>query len=461
MTGGQPALEQSCRAYFERYPETRYIDLLLHDTNGIFRGKRIPREALPGICREGLLLPGSLHALDIRGLTPQSTGLGFDDGDADRPCRPLAGSLRPVPWLGPRYAQMQLEMYEPDGGPFFADARQRLREVLAGFTARALRPVLAVELEFFIVDPVRGPDGQPQPVVWESTGRRTLSTQMNGMTDLAEYAGLLEAITETAAAQGIATGTLLTEYGPGQFEVNLPHQADALAACDQAVCFKRVVKAVAAAHGREATFMAKPYDAQAGSGLHLHLSLLDSDGRNLFSESAGDPGPGAPALGHAAAGLLWSMPEGMALFAPNVNSYRRFQAESYVPMSAAWGVNNRGVALRVPAGGPAARRLEHRVAGADANVYLVAAWVLAGVLDGLQAAREPPAPLDGNAYTQPGVPLPCSWPEALAAFEGSALARQWLGTRFVDMYLALKRAEMEAFAARVTPLECQWYLPHL
>lgn len=453
-----PREDPAAVAWLERHPEVRYVDLLLYDTNGIFRGKRVPRADLPSVYRQGMYLPGSMLALDVLGGTPQATGLGFEDGDADRPCMPVPDTLEPVPWLGPAYAQLQVEMHEADGRPFFADGRHLLRAVLDRYASAGLTPVVAVELEFYLVDPVRDAEGMPQPVVWHSTGRRTVSTQMNGMTELAEHAPLLEAILAASAAQEVATGTLLTEYGPGQFEVNLRHLPDALAACDQAARFKRLVKAVAAAHRCEATFMAKPYADQAGSGLHLHVSVLDARGRNVFA----DERPlGNPELGHAAAGLLDSMAEGMALFAPNANSYRRFRPESYVPVNATWGANNRGVAVRVPVGPAVDRRLEHRVAGADANLYLVTAWVLAGVLAGLHARREPPPALVGNAYTQSHPPLPRTWAAALDRFESSAFAREVFGERFVQVYSVLKRAEMEAFQARVSPLECQWYLPAL
>jgi glutamine synthetase len=212
---------------------------------------------------------------------------------------------------------------------------------------------------------------------------------------------------------------------------------------------------VARAHGCEATFIAKPYRDQAGSGLHIHVSLLDGAGRNLFA--APTPLESQP-LRQAIAGTLATLAEGMALCAPGPNSFRRFRSEAYVPLHPTWSINNRGSAIRVPASDPDNLRIEHRLAGADANPYLVTAWVLAGVLHGIERALEPPAVLTGNAYVQDGEPLPTHWPLAIERFERSAFARAALGDAFVNLYSTVKRAEMEDFQSNITPLEIARYL---
>jgi glutamine synthetase len=253
----------------------------------------------------------------------------------------------------------------------------------------------------------------------------------------------------------------LAEYGPGQFEVNLAHGADALAACDQAVRFKRIVKCVARHHGMDATFLAKPYADMAGSGLHIHVSLNDAKGRNIFADA--DPRGSAP-MRHAAAGLLATMAEGMAIFAPLANSWRRFRAEAYVPLTADWSVNNRGAALRVPVSDVANRRLEHRVAGADANLYLVMSWVLGGILQGLAERQEPRAPLEGNVYKgerQLGEALPRYWPSALDRFDDSRFARELLGPELHRLFAMVKRHELDEFNRLPTPQEFALYLPAL
>ena len=245
---------------------------------------------------------------------------------------------------------------------------------------RGLTPVVAVELEFYLIDRERDAQGMPQPPRAPLTGRREYRTQINSMLDLDEYSAVLADIDAMCRAQGVPSTTALAEYGPGQFEVNLQHSADALGACDEAMRFRRIVKCVSRRHGMDATFLPKPYADMAGSGLHVHVSLQDTDGGNVFASE--DPMGSLP-MQHAAAGLLATMADGMAIFAPLANSWRRFRPEAYVPLTADWSVNNRGTALRVPVSNAANRRLEHRVAGAEANPYLVMSWILAGLLKGL------------------------------------------------------------------------------
>ena len=312
-------------AWLKRHPQVRCVDLLLADLMGIPRGKRVTAAELEGVHGSGLLLPGSMFALDVLGGTVQSTGLGFDEGDADRVCLPIAGTLVPVPWLGADIAQMQVSMYEHDRTPFHGDPRHVLESVVARFTALGLKPVMAVELEFYLVDRERTTAGLAQPPRQPLTGRRELKTQINSMQELDEYSAVLGAIAAAAREQELPVGTVLAEYGPGQFEVNLHHVADPLLACDHAIRLKRLVKGVALQHGMEATFMPKPYRDHAGSGAHLHVSVLDAQGRNIFA--AEDPA-GSEQLRHAIGGLAATMNDAIAICAPTANSYRRFQPEA-------------------------------------------------------------------------------------------------------------------------------------
>ena len=446
---------EPARDWLQRHPQVRAVDLLLPDLMGIPRGKRVTAAELEGVHANGLLLPASMFALDVLGGTVQSTGLGFDEGDADRVCLPLAGSLTTVPWLGDHVAQMHVAMYEHDRTPFYGDPRHVLEGVLGRFESLGLRPVMAVELEFYFVDRERTPEGHAQPPRQPLSGRRESKTQINSMADLDEYSELLAAIQAAARAQELPTGTILAEYGPGQFEVNLHHVDDALLACDHAIRLKRLIKGVALQHGLEATFMPKPYRDHAGSGAHLHVSLVDGDGRNIFA--ADDPA-GSPALRHAIGGLAATMNDTVAVCAPTANSYRRFQPEAYVPLNPSWSVNNRGVAFRVPAGPPASRRVEHRLAGAEANPYLLSALVLAGMHLGITRRLDPGPVLAGNAYRDTTPTIPLSWPEAITAFERSDFVREYLGERFTRLYAETRRGEMQDFGSYVTALEYSWYL---
>jgi glutamine synthetase len=451
----QTADYEQARAWLTRNPQVRFVDLLLADQMGIPRGKRVTVAELEGVHRAGLLLPGSMFALDVLGGTVQSTGLGFDEGDADRVCLPIPDTLFTVPWLGEQVAQMQVSMYEHDHAPFHGDPRHVLANVLHRFEALGCKPVMAVELEFYLVDRSRTPEGHAQPPAQPQTGRRETKTQINSMQELDEYSAVLDAIQAAAAAQDLPTGTVLAEYGPGQFEVNLHHVDDALLACDHAIRLKRLVKGVALQHGMEATFMAKPYRDHAGSGAHLHISLVDAEGHNIF---AAEDATGTPALRHAIGGLAATINDAMAVCAPTANSFRRFQPEAYVPLNPSWSVNNRGVAFRVPHGPPASRRVEHRVAGADANPYLLTAVVLAGMHLGITQQLDPGPVLAGNAYRDTTPTIPTTWPEALAAFERSDFIKDYFGPRFAGLYAATRRGEMQEFNSHVSALDYAWYL---
>ncbi|WP_136067030.1 glutamine synthetase family protein [Modicisalibacter radicis] len=457
-----PASAQAeARSFLERHPDTESFDLLISDLNGVMRGKRIPRDNLIKAYRNGINLPASLFALDINGNTIEETGLGLSSGDSDRVCWPIPGSLHPTPWLREgRQAQLLMTMEELDGNPFFADPRQVLRRVLDGFRTRGLTPVVALELEFYLVDRRRDELGLAQPPRSPGTGERATQSQLYSINELDEYADFLEEIQQAAAEQGLPLDTALKECAPGQFEINLIHCNDALRAGDSAVLLKRLIKGVALNHGFEATFMAKPYGDEAGSGAHVHISLLDEAGNNVFADADEDP-LGTPALRQGIAGMLALMPASMAIFAPNLNSYRRFQAGLYVPMAPSWGYDNRSVAVRIPSGPNAARRIEHRVAGADANPYLLLATLLASVLHGLKSELTPPPPIEGNAYEQLEPTLTNSWQRALDLFAENAVLAETLGRDFHHVFHANRLAERAETMRTVSNLEYDWYLRHV
>jgi glutamine synthetase len=232
-----------------------------------------------------------------------------------------------------------------------------------------------------------------------------------------------------------------------------------LRAIDDAILFKRLIRATALRHGLTACFMAKPFADRAGSGMHLHVSLQDESGNNAFA--ADDPA-GTPLLRQAIGGLQKTMAESMLVFAPNANSYRRFRLQSYAPVAPTWGINNRSVSLRVPAGAPASRHVEHRVSGADANPYLVAATVLAAVHEGIVAGLDPGPPVTGNGY-ESGIAatLPRDWRSAIAAAESSSFLREALGESFLRSFIAIKTQEWDKFNALVPSTDYDWYLDNV
>ncbi|HET7410658.1 MAG TPA: glutamine synthetase family protein, partial [Paracoccaceae bacterium] len=249
--------------------------------------------------------------------------------------------------------------------------------------------------------------------------------------------------------------TVIAEFGTGQFEVNLTHTADALAAADQMVALKRAIRGTARDQGLDATFMPKPYGDRVGSGLHMHLSLQDAEGRNVFDSGGREPNA---RMRHAIAGMLRHMPDSTLVFAPHLNSYRRMVPGSFVPVEAHWAFDNRGSALRLPeTAGPGAR-IEHRVAGSDANPYLATAAILAAALAGLDAGEEPPAPVEGQITPGLGDPLPLSWAAAERRFSRSAFIADWLGDRFRHIFSAQKRQERARMMRLVTDREYEVYL---
>jgi glutamine synthetase len=442
-------------AFLAANADASAVDLLVPDGSGIMRGKRLARDGVKKLYSEGVRLPGSIFALDVVGDDVEAAGLRWREGDADRICRPVAGTLRPVPWHPRPLGQVLLTMFEEDGRPFYADPRQVLAGVLERYRADGLRPVVAVELEFYLLDRNPAPDGRPQPPISPATGERERGTQALNLSALAEFDGFFAAVDEAAGAQGLPVEGAVKEASPGQFEVNLKYSDDALAAADQGVLLKRLLRGVAGKAGFDATFMAKPFAEAAGSGLHIHMSLLDAKGRNIFDDGTER---GGDSLRHAIGGLKASMPESMAVFAPNANSYRRFQEGSYAPTAPLWGYNNRTVALRVPAGAASARRVEHRLAGADANIYLTLAAVLAGAHDGLKRRLDPGPATTGDGYAASQRSLPESWGEALKAFEAGGILSDYFGDDFRRLYAICRRGERQRFRAQVSALEYEWYL---
>lgn len=444
--------QDEATAFLERYPDTAFVETFLVDLNGIPRGKRVPVSALRRVYENGVNLPASTVVLDVWGRDVEASGLIFETGDADHPCWPVAGSLRPLPWGERHGAALLLRMDTPAGEPFGGDPRNVLAAVLARYRAEGLTPVVATELEFRLFQAGAGEDGLPQPPA--VLHRHGNLSQLYGLDELDGLESLLVDVERACAAQGLPTDTVIAESEDGQYEINLRHVPDALLAADQAVLLKRTIKAVARRHGLIASFMAKPFGEQAGNGLHVHVSLLDAEGRNVFAA-----GPdGDHRLLQAVAGLTATMREATAVFAPHANSFRRFQPAAHVPLAPTWGRDNRTTALRLPLARPEARRVEHRVAGADANPYLVLAAVLGGIHHGLAHGLTPPPETEGNAYTQHPPTLPDDWGAALAAFESSAFVAEYLGPLCQRLFSACKRQEREHFQRRVPRFEYETYL---
>lgn len=449
---------KECKAFLDKHPEINFFEIVFTNMAGVPRGKRLRRHEIMAVFEWGRFLPGSILVNDITGQDVEATGLVWEDGDADRIAKPIAGRLTPAPWLGPDVAQIALSMYELDGKPNDIDPRHVLQKVIDRFEADGLVPVVACELEYYLVDAKRTADGGIQLPRSPSTGDRETQHQVYGLREVEDASAFLRDLWAAADALGIPLEGAISEYAPGQLELTLKHHADALRAADDAVLYKRAAKGVALKHGCEATFMAKPFAERAGSGMHLHVSVNDKAGKNIFASSKPE---GEPVLAHAIGGMKATLGDSMAIYAPNANSYRRFKANSYAPVAPTWGVNNRTVSFRVPAGAPNTRHIEHRVAGADAHPALALAALLAAVHHGISNKIDPGPAIVGDGYAQAegsAEKIPVNWFAAVDRFAESALLKEYLGERFVRMYASVKRVEQERYMSVVPSVDFDWYL---
>jgi glutamine synthetase len=429
--------------------EAKFIDVFLVDLNGVERGKRLPAKDAAKIEKSALRFPRSLIGVDIWGNDVFDNGLVVDTGDSDGLCPLLAPGLKSAPWSATPTLQAQVMMAEANGAAFGADPRQLLINARERAKKMGLTAVAAVELEFYLLTRDFDELGRPLPPKG-ANGKRVREGRVYAMAELDAYAAFLSDLYAACDAQGLPLDAAVIEAGPSQFEVNLKHQPDIVVAADQAVWLKRAIRGVASKHGFAASFMAKPFGDLPGNGMHAHVSMLTNKGGNAFETEK--------TLHAAIAGLIATMQEGMILFAPHLNSWRRFQESSHAPTRAAWGRENRTASIRIPADGGANTRFEHRVAGADANPYLVLAAILSGALHGIEKKLIPPPALTGNVYASKAPRLDIGWAPALAAYENGGALKDAFGPLFAQVYGALKRQEMRAADRRVTDFEYDSYL---
>ncbi|WP_417450226.1 glutamine synthetase family protein [Kordiimonas sp.] len=443
------SVEQEISSFLEEHPDVEVVEVLMADMNGIFRGKQMPLSGLKRIAKKGIPFPITTPFLTTNGANAETISEEYGS-DPDRICMPVPGSLRLMPWSDRKSAQIIVTMQDSDGTSFFMDPRTVLKRVLKRFEADKLRPVVALEYEFFLFEA-----GSVPPVPVSPPNGMTAAGGANcyNMDVLYDFEALMREIEETCRAQELDIIGLVCEYGNGQFEVNLQHTDDVEAACDDALALKRVIKSVALKHGLLASFMAKPRFEEVGNGLHAHVSLLDEDGNNVFGLDDGDE-----RLQDAIGGLIKTMPGATAIFAPNANSYRRFDPDWFAPVVPNWGENNRRLSVRLPLAGAKNRRFEHRVCGADVCPHLVVAAILAGAHYGLTHKVDPgpeSGEFDGVDFDNV---LPPRWRMALDRLEKSKVMREYLGDDFVDLYLRVRRDEEEEFHRQISLWDYDQYL---
>ena len=449
---------EEAEAFLAAHPEIEAFDIVLHDANGIGRGKIIRRHELLSFYRGGRHLPISILGLDICGEDVHETGLIWDQGDGDLRAWPIPGTLKPLHGTTPPRGEVFMSMYELDGRPMTSDPRHALQRQVDALAAEGLYPAGAFELEFFLLANDRDAAGRVQPARDVLDGRASAKTEVYSVDHLHGMLPLFSDIYAAAGQAGITAETMISEYAPGQYELTLHYRTDVMQAADDLMRLKRIVRLQARQHGVTACFMAKPFEGYAGSGMHFHVSMQDGAGKNVFVEAV--EGRWSETILHALGGLRETMGESMLVFAPHANSWRRFASQSYAPVSPTWGVNNRSVALRIPAGDIRARRIEHRPAGVDANAYLVAATVLAGIRHGMTHRIDPGPETTGNGYegAADAPPIPVDWRSAIEAAQGSAFLKDALGTDMHRTFTAIKAAEYARVARTVSEVDYDLYL---
>ncbi|MCC7258201.1 MAG: glutamine synthetase [Gammaproteobacteria bacterium] len=425
------------------------VEAIIPDQAGIARGKFMPAKTFAA--QGGMRLPESVFIQTVTGEHPEETV--FSPTDRDMIAVPDLSTIRTVPWANEPTAVVIHDCFLMDETPVDIAPRQVLRKVLDLYRAEGLRPVVAPEIEFYLVKRNTDPDYPLVPPTGRS-GRAETVRQPYSLDAIDEFEPLIEDIYDYCEAMDMHVDNLVHEEGTAQLEVNFLH-GDALALSDQMFLFKRIVRETAMRHEVYATFMAKPMQNEPGSSMHWHLSLVGAaDGNNVFSLPDGGE---SATFRHFIGGLQTYLPNVALLLAPYVNSYRRFTRYMAAPINLQWGYDNRTVGLRVPETGPQDRRVENRVAGSDVNPYLAIAAALACGYLGIRDGLEPSPPETGNAYRLPFA-LPRTLNESLELLEGNERMRSLIGERFVQVYAAIKREEQERFFEVISPWEREFLL---
>lgn len=424
------------------------IEAYLVDLNGVCRGRWLVGDGVERAYSGGLRLPLSLAATDIFGQDVLASGLISESGDQDGEARPTHDGPRVMPWVDDSSLQLQLSLYGNHDEPFDCDPRHVLARVVDAAASRGLRAVVGTELEFFLFDQ-RQPNGADGNCPTSLLGSNLLST--DALHTVRPY---LDEVASACGALSIPIEGMICEAGPSQLEVDLGPLDDPLAAADAVIAFRRVARGFARNRGWSASFMPKPLGDHEGSGMHVHMSLVDEQGENIFALDDGQK-----LLGYAIGGCLAHLAESQLFLAPNANSYRRYVSSAHAPSSATWGFDNRFAALRVPRSAPRSRRLEHRLPGSDTNPYLAIAAIIAAALDGLDRATEPGPAAVGRANADPRFSAPAlGWREAIDAFACSDWVAETFGEQLRRVFTACKRQEYDRLLGQIPPAEIDAYL---
>ncbi|MEM6579550.1 MAG: glutamine synthetase family protein [Pseudomonadota bacterium] len=432
--------------WLRKNPHVRTIRVAAADLNGQARGKRLPSRNADKVVDGGVRFPMSVLNLDIWGEDIDDSPLVLESGDRDGVLRPTDRGFMPMPWLDAPTALLPIWMFNDDGTPFSGDPRHALHAVLQRYKRRGLTPVCAVELEFFLIDD-SGDTLQVPPS--PRSGKRRQAGEILSLRALDQFDVFFTDLYDACEDMDIPADAAISESGLGQFEINLLHGEDAMRAADDAWLFKILVKGMARKHGFAASFMAKPYADYAGSGLHMHFSVLNDSGENVFDDGGAQ---GTDMLRHAVAGCLDAMPGSALIFAPHANSFDRMVPGNHAPTGISWAYENRTAALRIPSGSHKARRIEHRVSGGDVNPYLMMAAILGAAINGIEDAKEPPAPITGNAYEADLPHIPDDWVSAIDTFETDPAVARIFPPDLIRNLVLTKRQEVR-YMQELSPAE--------
>ncbi len=429
------------------------VESTLPDMTGNARGKFYPTKKF--LAEKGGRIPETLLVQTVTGDWADNHYDIVDASDRDMILVPDPDTLRIVPWADEPTAQVINDCYDTQGGLHPLASRTVLRKVLALFEKEGLRPVIAPEVEFYLIQKNTDPDYELKPATGRS-GRRETARQSYSIDAVNEFNPIIDTLYSYCEAQGLDIDTLIHESGAAQMEINFLH-GDPLKLADQVFVFKRTLRETALQHGIYATFMAKPMQSEPGSSMHLHQSLVEiKTGKNTFVT---EDGSFSETFYHYLGGLQKYTPSAISFFAPNVNSYRRFAPDIAAPINMKWGIDNRTTGLRVPKAEPEATRIENRFPGSDSNPYLAIAASLACGYLGMQEKLQPTKPTY-NAAAEEGdsVELARSLEEGLRLLEKCPELREIMGSRFIDAYIGVKRAEFETFHKVISSWEREYLL---
>ena len=440
--------KEALTAFFNQHG-IKQVECLFADVSGYPRGKLMPAHSFAAAAELRIA-----EAINMQAITGEySYDPVFPDADPDVRMVPDYSTIKLVPWSSVPRAMAIHDCTQLNGDTCEFNPRVILKQVVERYKAKGLTPVVAPEIEFYLTAANVDPNlALVSPV--SRGGRPEVGQSAYSLNMLNELAPFWDEFRDALDTLGVVSDTWIHESGESQYEINLMH-GDPVDVADQAFLFKYAAKEIAIKHGINAVFMAKPISGQAGSSMHIHQSVVDAAGKNIFSNADGTE---SALFRHYIGGLQAYIPDMMMIYAPFINSYRRFVENSQAPVNLQWGVDNRTAGLRIPISSPAARRVENRIAGADANPYLAIAATLAAGLAGLEEGLTPSEPIVGNGYEH-GHDLARGYQASLAQMTNSASARRLLGANFVQGFVSVKELEYQNFLNEISAWERRYLAP--